>query len=142
MEAKEESKTTQELIKGEESKLDDQQIGEAVPLQIEGIKQKMISPFINQKRSWDDEEYKIPAGLKAGIKDGLNWERPSKIQAMAIPFIINVDEDSKQHDSLIAQAKNGAGKSGAFIIGSILRINPAIKKTQVIIIGHTRELVM
>jgi hypothetical protein len=38
MEDKEESKTTQELIKGEESKLDDQQIGEAVPLQIEGIK--------------------------------------------------------------------------------------------------------
>ena len=42
---------------------------------------------------------------------------------------------------MIAQAKNGAGKSGAFIIGSLLRINPAIKKTQVIIIGHTRELV-
>jgi hypothetical protein len=30
---------------------------------------------------------------------------------------------------MIAQAKNGAGKSGAFIIGSLLRINPAIKKT-------------
>jgi superfamily II DNA/RNA helicase len=60
---------------------------------------------------------------------------------MAIPFIINIDEDSKEHDSLIAQAKNGAGKSGAFIIGSLLRIDPSIKKTQVIIIGHTRELV-
>jgi superfamily II DNA/RNA helicase len=42
---------------------------------------------------------------------------------------------------LIAQAKNGAGKSGAFIIGSLMRVDPAIKQVQVIIIGHTRELV-
>jgi superfamily II DNA/RNA helicase len=42
---------------------------------------------------------------------------------------------------VIAQAKNGAGKSGAFIIGSLLRVDPSIKKIQVIVIGHTRELV-
>jgi superfamily II DNA/RNA helicase len=60
---------------------------------------------------------------------------------MAIPYIITPDEETKEYDSLIAQAKNGAGKSGAFIIGSLLRIDPTIKKTQVVIIAHSRELV-
>ena len=61
---------------------------------------------------------------------------------MAIPYIINVDEETKEHDSLIAQAKNGAGKSGAFIIGSLLRIDPSIQKPQVVIVAHSRELVI
>jgi superfamily II DNA/RNA helicase len=60
---------------------------------------------------------------------------------MAIPYIVNPDADSGKHESLIAQAKNGAGKSGAIIIGSLLRVDPSIKKVQVIMIGHTRELV-
>ena len=117
-------------------------IGEGVAIKIsEKIKAKKISPFVNTKRSWDDEEFKITAELKKGIKDGLNWENPSRIQAMAIPYIVNLDKDTGEYGSLIAQAKNGAGKSGAFIIGSLLRVDPSIKKVQVIIIGHTRELV-
>ena len=107
----------------------------------ENIKPIKISPFVNTKKSWDNEEFKITPELKKGIKDGLNWENPSKIQAMAIPYIVNPDADSGKHESLIAQAKNGAGKSGAFIIGSLLRVDPSIKKVQVIMIGHTRELV-
>ena len=60
---------------------------------------------------------------------------------MAIPYIVNLDKDTGEYGSLVAQAKNGAGKSGAFIIGCLLRVDPSIKKVQVIIIGHTRELV-
>ena len=132
-ESKDSKKTLQE---------DGTQIGEAQAIQIHAaIKAKKISPFLNLKHTWDDEEYKIPEDIKKGIKDSLNWERPSRIQAMAIPYIINRDEDSNEFESLIAQANKGAGKSGAFIIGSLLRIDPAINKNQVIIIGHTRELV-
>ena len=90
----------------------------------ENIKPIKISPFVNTKKSWDNEEFKITPELKKGIKDGLNWENPSRIQAMAIPYIVNPDEDSDKYESLIAQAKNGAGKSGAFIIGSLLRVDP------------------
>jgi superfamily II DNA/RNA helicase len=107
----------------------------------DNIKPIKISPFVNTKKSWDNEEFKITPELKKGIKDGLNWENPSRIQAMAIPYIVNPDEDSDKYESLIAQAKNGAGKSGAFIIGSLLRVDPSINKVQVIIVGHTRELV-
>jgi superfamily II DNA/RNA helicase len=83
---------------------------------------------VNTKKSWDDEEFKISPELKKGIMDGLKWDKPSRIQAMAIPYIIKPDDESGKHESLIAQAKNGAGKSGAFIIGSLLRVDPSIKK--------------
>lgn len=52
-----------------------------------------------------------------------------------------MNEKTKEYNNLIAQAKNGAGKTGAFCIGSMLRVDPSIKKLQVLIIGHTRELV-
>jgi superfamily II DNA/RNA helicase len=87
-----------------------------------------ISPSENKKKSWDDEEFKISLELYKGIKDGLKWESPLRIQELTIPCIVNPNKDSGKHESLIAQAKNGAGKKGAFIIGSLLRVDPSIKK--------------
>lgn len=82
---------------------DDTEVGEAQAIQIHSaIKAKKISPFISSKRSWDDEEFKIPPEIKKGIEIGLNWEKPSKIQGMAIPYIINKDEDAKEYENLIA----------------------------------------
>ena len=68
----------------------------------DGIQPQKISPFIDLMRSWDDEEFKLPDEIKNGIKNSLNWERPSRIQAMAIPYIITKDEDSNEYESLIA----------------------------------------
>ena len=42
--------------------------------------------------------------------------------------------------NLIAQAKNGTGKTGAFTIGSTLRVDPSDNRTQVIVIVNNREL--
>jgi len=50
-------------------------------------------------------------------------------------------DENGEYEDLIAQSKNGSGKTGAFTIGSLLRVDPTIKKTQVIVLGHTRELV-
>ena len=41
---------------------------------------------------------------------------------------------------LIAQSKNGSGKTGAFSIGSLLRVDPKIMKPQVLCVCHVREL--
>lgn len=95
---------------------------------------------MNTNLEWS-KEFKFSAELMKGIKDGLNWKSPSRIQARAIPLIVNPDYNSGKHKNLIAQSRNGSGKSGAFIIGSLLRVDPSIKKVQVIIIGLTRELV-
>ncbi len=106
---------------------------------------KNKSPFINQALDWSDEEhFKIPESIIKGIKEAHYWEKPSRIQGVAIPFIIKKDPDVKDPnycESLIAQARNGAGKTGAFVIGSLLRIDPAVKKLQVVCVAHTRELV-
>jgi superfamily II DNA/RNA helicase len=41
----------------------------------------------------------------------------------------------------MAQSENGSGKTGAFGIGAVLRVDPSVNAVQVIILGHTRELV-
>ncbi len=55
-------------------------------------------------------------------------------------MIVKKNEEDK-YDHLIAQSKNGSGKTGAFVIGSLLRVDPSNPKVQVIVLGHTRELV-
>ena len=61
------------------------------------------------------------------------FEQPSAIQCKAIkPFLSGKD--------VIAQAQSGMGKTGAFCIGTLGRINPENNAIQAIILSHTREL--
>jgi superfamily II DNA/RNA helicase len=53
---------------------------------------------------------------------------PSGIQGYAIPIITKTDSEG-DFVSLIAQSKNGSGKTGAFTIGSVLRVDPKLPKT-------------
>ena len=64
--------------------------------------------------------------------------KPSHIQAVAIPMIMQ-PVSGVYHD-LIAQSKNGSGKTGAFSIGTTLRVDPAVLKPQVLVLAHFREL--
>ena len=78
----------------------------------------IASPFINHKKSWESEEsFQIPKDLIKNIEDNLGFKKPSTIQSVSIPLIA-----SEPYHSLIAQAKNGTGKTGAFAIGTALRI--------------------
>ena len=43
---------------------------------------------------------------------------------------------------ILARAKNGTGKTGAYCIPVIEKINPAVKKIQALIIVPTRELAL
>ena len=59
-------------------------------------------------------------------------------------MIINkVSRDNKpeQYDDLIAQGKTGSGKTGAFTVGSLIRLDQKNPKTQIVVMGNTRELV-
>ena len=62
------------------------------------------------------------------------FEKPSAIQLKSIPEIINKKD-------IIAQAQSGTGKTGAFTIGSLCNINTELKKSQILIILPTHELV-
>lgn len=109
--------------------------------QVELIKNKftdnIASPFINQSKSWSDEtQFQIPEDIRRNIEDELNFVKPSNIQAYSIPLIV-----AEPYHDLIAQARNGCGKTGSFAIGSTLRVDRSNKNCQILVIANTRELV-
>lgn len=75
-------------------------------------------------------------GLAAPILkalDAVGYERPSPIQAAAIPPLL------EGHD-LLGQAQTGTGKTGAFALPILSRIDPYQMDTQVLVLAPTREL--
>jgi superfamily II DNA/RNA helicase len=61
---------------------------------------------------------------------------PSKIQAMSIPSI-----NASQSENFLFQATNGSGKTLAFGIPAIMRVDASDPRPQVIIMANTRELI-
>lgn len=62
------------------------------------------------------------------------FENPSKIQSKAVPLVLNGRD-------LIAQAQSGTGKTGAFLIGVLEKLDISLKSTQILILAPTHELV-
>ena len=81
--------------------------------------------------SFDD--FDLNDNLLRGIYS-YGFENPSDIQCKALP-VINAKRD------LIAQAQSGTGKTGAFTIGSLNLLDIDLKKTQILILNPTYELV-
>ena len=89
------------------------------------------------------EAYKMreyPTFDEMGLNDNLlrgimayGYEKPSPIQSKAIVPLMEGHE-------VVAQAQSGTGKTGAFCIGALSRIDPAIRAPQVLVLSHTREL--
>jgi translation initiation factor 4A len=78
------------------------------------------------------EDMNLDQNLLRGVFS-YGFEKPSPIQSRAImPFI--------QGRDLIAQAQSGTGKTGAFSLGILGKIDPSIRSTQALILAHTREL--
>jgi superfamily II DNA/RNA helicase len=75
-------------------------------------------------------------GLDDNLVRGIysyGFEKPSKIQARAIVPM-------KEKNDILAQSQSGTGKTGAFSIGAISRIDIDLKAPQVIVLCPTREL--
>ena len=78
------------------------------------------------------DEMNLPEKLLRGIY-AYGFEKPSKIQQKGIVPI------AKGYD-LLAQAQSGTGKTGTFTIGSLVRVDPAVKAVQFLCLAPTREL--
>ena len=78
------------------------------------------------------DEMPLHTNLLRGIYS-YGFEKPSAIQQRAIiPFIKGGD--------LIAQAQSGTGKTGAFTIGLLQRMNWSDRNCQALVLSPTREL--
>ena len=63
------------------------------------------------------------------------YEKPSPIQEESIPVALTGRD-------ILARAKNGTGKTAAFVVPTLQRINPKVNKIQCLILVPTRELAM
>ena len=75
----------------------------------------------------------VRADLVEGL-DALNIQEPTAIQNTVIPFLL------KDGGDLIAQAQTGTGKTAAFGIPLLMKVDPALDQIQGLIIAPTREL--
>lgn len=74
----------------------------------------------------------LPPALQQAISD-VGYETPSAIQAMTIPHLLAGAD-------LVGQAQTGTGKTAAFALPALARLNPQQKKPQVLVLTPTREL--
>jgi len=88
------------------------------------------------KESFTAEESFDKMGLPLKVLRGIytyGFEKPSPIQQRAIKPIISGRD-------VIAQAQAGTGKTGAFVIGGLARVDPKFRETQILVVSPTREL--
>ncbi|WCJ34426.1 ATP-dependent RNA helicase DBP5 [Euphorbia peplus] len=81
------------------------------------------------------EDLNLSPELLKGLYVEMKFQKPSKIQAISLPMILN-----PPYKDLIAQAHNGSGKTTCFVLGMLSRVDPNLKRTQALCICPTREL--
>uniref|UniRef100_A0A7N8Y2K3 RNA helicase n=1 Tax=Mastacembelus armatus TaxID=205130 RepID=A0A7N8Y2K3_9TELE len=80
------------------------------------------------------EDYCLKRELLMGIFE-MGWEKPSPIQEESIPIALSGRD-------ILARAKNGTGKSGAYLIPLLERIDLKKDHIQAIVMVPTRELAL
>nr|BAJ93616.1 predicted protein [Hordeum vulgare subsp. vulgare] len=80
------------------------------------------------------EDYCLKRELLMGIFEK-GWETPSPIQESSVPIALTGRD-------ILARAKNGTGKTGAYVIPILERIDVSKDKIQALIIVPTRELAL
>ncbi|KAF8436426.1 ATP-dependent RNA helicase DHH1 [Terfezia claveryi] len=80
------------------------------------------------------EDLYIKRELLMGIFEA-GFDKPSPIQEETIPVALTGRD-------ILARAKNGTGKTAAFVIPALERVNPKSTKTQALILVPTRELAL
>ena len=78
------------------------------------------------------DELESQPQILRGIK-AMGFEEATPIQSKAIPVVMTGQD-------VIGQAQTGTGKTAAFGIPILQKVEPGNKKTQVIILSPTREL--
>jgi len=89
---------------------------------------------VQQIRGSEFEDFCLKRPLLMGIFEK-GWEKPSPIQEASIPHAL-------MGKDVLARAKNGTGKTGAYTIPVLQRIDPTQNHIQALVIVPTRELAL
>ena len=94
--------------------------------------QEIAEEIIQEEGGIAAIEHLLDKRILRAIKD-MGFEKLSPIQEQAIPFLL-------EGEDIIGQAQTGTGKTAAFGIPLIQKVNPENRKLQAIILCPTREL--
>lgn len=89
---------------------------------------------VTNTKGFDFEDFKLSRDLMMGIFEA-GFDKPSPIQEESIPVAL-------QGRDILARAKNGTGKTAAFIIPCLQRVKPQVSRIQCLILVPTRELAL
>lgn len=89
---------------------------------------------VTKRKGLEWEEMYLDRNVLMGIFES-GYEQPSPIQEEAIPVALTGRD-------ILARAKNGTGKTAAFVIPTLERINPKKSKIQALLLVPTRELAL
>lgn len=79
------------------------------------------------------EELGVSEPIRRAISE-MGYEHPMPVQEEVIPYLLGVGND------VIALAQTGTGKTAAFGLPVLQKVNPADRATQAVILSPTREL--
>jgi ATP-dependent RNA helicase DeaD len=74
----------------------------------------------------------LPEPLREGLK-GVGWTSLMPVQAATIPYLLDGRD-------MVVQSRTGSGKTGAFLLPMLTRLDPAQKAAQALVLCPTREL--
>jgi len=89
---------------------------------------------VTDREGKEFEDFCLSRELLMGIFE-MGWEKPSPIQEASIPMALSGRD-------ILARAKNGTGKTGAYSIPILERVDPTRDVIQALIIVPTRELAL
>uniref|UniRef100_A0A8C4GE68 RNA helicase n=1 Tax=Dicentrarchus labrax TaxID=13489 RepID=A0A8C4GE68_DICLA len=95
---------------------------------------RMKTSDVTATKGNEFEDYCLKRELLMGIFE-MGWEKPSPIQEESIPIALSGRD-------ILARAKNGTGKSGAYLIPLLERIDLKKDCIQAVVIVPTRELAL
>ncbi|XP_036928959.1 probable ATP-dependent RNA helicase ddx6 [Acanthopagrus latus] len=95
---------------------------------------RMRTSDVTSTKGNEFEDYCLKRELLMGIFE-MGWEKPSPIQEESIPIALSGRD-------ILARAKNGTGKSGAYLIPLLERIDLKKDFIQAIVLVPTRELAL
>ncbi|XP_030035898.1 ATP-dependent RNA helicase me31b [Manduca sexta] len=109
-------------------------IGWKAKLKIPPKDRRIKTSDVTDTRGNEFEEFCLKRELLMGIFEK-GWEKPSPIQEASIPIALSGKD-------ILARAKNGTGKTGAYCIPVLEQVDPKKDAIQALIVVPTRELAL
>ncbi|KAM6435503.1 ATP-dependent RNA helicase DDX19B [Liasis olivaceus] len=101
--------------------------------QVEVLQRDPTSPLYSVKSF---EELRLKPQLLQGVY-AMGFNRPSKIQENALPMML-----AEPPQNLIAQSQSGTGKTAAFVLAMLSRVQPDHRHPQCLCLSPTYELAL